>query len=252
MELPSGKKVYFASDFHLGISDLETSKNRERRLCRWLDEVAKDAHIIYLVGDIFDTWFEYKTVVPKGFTRLLGKLAQLTDSGITIEAFTGNHDLWMFGYFEEELNIKVHRAPIEREFNGVRFIIAHGDGLGPGDNGYKLLKAVMSSKLCQWLYARFHPNFGIGVAGYLSRLGPKHTTAEPEEKFLGEQEWLVQFARNELKTKKVNYFIFGHRHIAKVYPLTEDAQYINLGDWIAYDSYAVFDGTKTELKYYNK
>src|SRR3569833_1555482 len=135
MQLPEGKKVYFASDFHLGIPDRTTSMERERRICAWLDEVSKDAQELHLVGDLFDTWFEYRNVVPKGFTRFLGKLAQLSDAGLHIEAFTGNHDLWMLDYFDKELQIPVHHGPITREFNGKKFFIAHGDGLGPGDHG---------------------------------------------------------------------------------------------------------------------
>ncbi len=249
MELPKGKKVYFASDFHLGIPDRATSIEREKRLCSWLDEIEADAHILYLVGDIFDTWFEYRHVVPKGFTRFLGKLAALSDKGLQIEVFTGNHDLWMQGYFEEEMKVPVHYGPIVREFNGKRFFIGHGDGLGPGDHGYKILKKVMSNNFSQWLYRRLHPDTGVGMAGWLSRLGPKHADT-PEVKFLGEEEWLVQFAREELKNEPIDYFIFGHRHIAIEYPLTDKSMYVNLGDWIRYDSYAVFNGEQLNLKFY--
>ena len=252
MDLPEGKKVYFASDLHLGIPDRESSLAREKRFCSWLDEIKHDAHEIYLVGDLFDVWFEYKNVVPKGHTRFLGKLAELSDAGIHIEVFTGNHDLWMRGYFEQELNIPVHHNPIVRNFNGKKFYIAHGDGLGPGDLGYKMLKRVLRNPVSQWLYRRLHPDTGVGMAGWLSRLGPKHVDGE-EEKFLGpDKEWLVQFAYEKLKTEHVDYFIFGHRHIAVEYQLQENSKYINLGDWIRYDSYAVFDGNDLRLKYYKK
>ena len=252
MDLPEGKKIYFASDFHLGIPDRESSLAREKRFCSWLDEIKHDAQEIYLVGDLFDVWFEYKNVVPKGHTRFLGKLAELSDEGIHIEVFTGNHDLWMRGYFEQELNIPVHHNPIVRNFNGKKFYIAHGDGLGPGDLGYKMLKRVLRNPVSQWLYRRLHPDTGVGVAGWLSRLGPKHVDGE-EEKFLGpDKEWLVQFAYEKLKTEHVDYFIFGHRHIAVEYQLQENSKYINLGDWIRYDSYAVFDGNDLRLKYYKK
>ena len=250
MQLPEGKKVYFASDFHLGIPDKATSRQREIRICRWLDEIREDAAQIYLVGDLFDAWFEYKHVVPKGHTRFLGKLAEMTDSGIKIEAFTGNHDLWMRGYFEDELNIPVHHIPIQREFNGKKFLIAHGDGLGPGDHGYKMLKKVLRNPLSQWLYRRIHPDTGVGMAGWLSRLGPKHADGE-EEAFLGpEKEWLVQFSLDTLKVEHIDYFIFGHRHIAIEYPLPQGSLYVNLGDWIRYNSYAVFDGRDLKLQYY--
>ncbi|MBL7719583.1 MAG: UDP-2,3-diacylglucosamine diphosphatase [Flavipsychrobacter sp.] len=252
MNLPEGKKIYFASDFHLGIPNRESSLAREKRLCAWLDEIKNDAAYIFLVGDIFDVWFEYRNVVPKGFTRFFGKLAELTDSGIHVEAFTGNHDLWMRGYFEEELNIPVHHNAITRTFNGKKFLIAHGDGLGPGDHGYKFIKKIFRSPISQWLYRRLHPDTGVGMAGWFSRLGPKHVDGE-EEQFLGpEKEWLVQYAYDMLKKEPINYFIFGHRHIAIEYPLTATSTYVNLGDWIRYDSYAVYDGHNLSLKFYGK
>ena len=250
MELPKGKKIYFASDFQLGIPDRATSIARARRICEWLDEIKADAAILYLVGDLFDTWFEYKNVVPKGHSRFMGKLAELADSGLQIEAFTGNHDIWMMGYFKEELNIPVHYEPITREFNGKKLFIGHGDGLGPGDHGYKFLKKVLSSSVLQWMYRRVHPDTGVGIASWFSRLGPKHADA-PEKKFLGpEKEMLVQFCLEKLNHEHFDYFIFGHRHIAIEYPLPQNSLYVNLGDWIRYDSYAVFDGEQLELKYY--
>jgi len=250
MDLPQGKKIYFASDFHLGIPDRASSLAREKRLCQWLDEIKQDAAQIFLVGDLFDVWFEYKNVVPKGYSRFLGKLAELSDSGISIEAFTGNHDLWMRGYFEDELNIPVHHKAITREFNGKKFLIAHGDGLGPGDNTYKVLKKILRSPLSQWLYRRLHPDTGVGIAGWFSRQGAKHSD-RAEEQFLGpEKEWLVQYAIDILKREHIDYFIFGHRHVAVTYPLPNNSLYINLGDWLRFDSYAVFDGKELELKFY--
>ena len=250
MLLPPGKKVYFASDFHLGIPTLAISIEREKRLCNWLDMIANDAALIYLVGDIFDTWFEYRNVIPRGYTRFLGKLAQLTDNGLKIEAFTGNHDLWMLDYFEKELNIPVHHNPIQCEINGKKFIIGHGDGLGPGDNGYKMLKKVLRNGFSQWLYRRLHPDTGVGLAGWFSRLGPKHADM-PTKEFLGpDKEWLVQFCLATLEQEPIDFFIFGHRHIAIDYPLTQNSKYVNLGDWIKFDSYAEFDGEKLELKFY--
>jgi UDP-2,3-diacylglucosamine hydrolase len=250
MELPEGKNIYFASDFHLGIPDRATSVAREKRICNWLEEIQDRAAAIYLVGDLFDVWFEYKNVVPKGYTRFLGKLAELRDVGIPIEAFTGNHDLWMRGYFEEELDIPVHHEPIVREYNNKKLFIGHGDGLGPGDNGYKLLKKVLRNPLSQWLYRRVHPDTGVGLAGWFSRLGPKHTDGE-EEHFLGaDKEWLVQFCLEKLQQEHFDYFIFGHRHLPLEYPLPENSMYINLGDWIRYNSYAVFEQNELRLHYY--
>jgi UDP-2,3-diacylglucosamine hydrolase len=234
MQLPAGKKIYFASDFHLGIPDHATSVAREKRICKWLDEIRHDAEQLYLVGDIFDAWFEYKRVVPKGYTRFLGKLAELTDTGLHIEAFTGNHDLWMRGYFKDELNIHVHHNPVTREFNGKKFFIGHGDGLGPGDHGYKMLKGVLRNKFAQWLYRRMHPD-----------------TDREEEKFQGpEKEFLVQFCLQKLNEEHFDYFIFGHRHIALEYPLPQNSLYVNLGDWIRYNSFGVFDGKDLSLQYY--
>lgn len=248
MLLPQGNKIYFASDFHLGIPSHAESQERERRICRWLDDVRSDASQIYLVGDLFDAWFEYRHVVPKGYLRFLGKLAELRDSGMHIEAFTGNHDLWMRGYFEAELGIPVHHGPIEREFNQKKFFIAHGDGLGPGDHGYKVLKKILRNPLSQWLYRRIHPDTGVGMASWFSRRGPKHG-AEPDSFKGPEQEFLVQFCLEKLKEEHYDYFIFGHRHLALDYELPGGSRYINLGDWIQFDSYAVFDGEKTELKF---
>lgn len=250
MELPAGKQIYFASDFHLGIPDRDSSRARERRIVRWLEGIQDTAAHLFLVGDLFDVWFEYKQVVPKGYTRFLGKLAELSDGGLKIEAFTGNHDLWMRGYFEDELAIPVHHHPVERILGGKKFFIAHGDGLGPGDRGYKFIKKVFRSPFSQWLYRRLHPDTGVGMAGYFSRLGPKHE-GEEEPRFLGpEREWLVQFCLDTLRREHFDYFVFGHRHLALEYDLPGGARYVNLGDWLRYDSYAAFDGTDLKLHYY--
>lgn len=254
MLLPPGKKIYFASDFHLGIPDRKCSQERERRICRWLEAIRKDAAQLYLAGDLFDTWLEYKNVIPKGHTRFLGKLAELRDSGLHIEAFTGNHDLWMRGYFEEELGIPVHHGPITRTFNDKQFFIAHGDGLGPGDRGYKLLKGLLRSPLSQWLFRRLHPDTGVGMASWFSQRGPKHGADEPEDSFKGEdKEYLVQFCLQTLAGGHFyDYFIFGHRHLALDYPLPQGSRYINLGDWLRYNSYAVFDGQECALQFFEQ
>ena len=234
----------------MGIPDHATSVEREKRICKWLDEIKHDAAQLYLVGDLFDTWFEYRHVVPRGYTRFLGKIAELSDSGLHIEAFTGNHDLWMLDYFEKEFGIPVHHKPITREINGKKFFIAHGDGLGPGDTGYKVLKSVLRNRASQWLYRRVHPDTGVGLAGWFSRLGPKHADS-PAEEFMGpEKEMLVQFCLETLNREHFDYFVFGHRHLAIEYPLPQSSLYINLGDWIRYDSYAEFDGGNLKLKYY--
>ncbi len=242
------KKIYFASDFHLGIPDREMSLKREKLVVKWLDEIKRDAAEVYLMGDMFDFWFEYRTVVPKGYTRLLGKIAELCDSGIPVTLFTGNHDMWMFDYLENELGVRIFRKPVTREFSGKKFFLAHGDGLGPGDHGYKFIKKVFASPVCQWLFARIHPNLGIGIANYWSR---RSRTANGEkETFKGEEnEYLVQFVKHTLKKEYFDYFIFGHRHLPLQIQINR-SWYINLGEWVNYFTYAVFDGEKLELKKY--
>ncbi len=244
------KKVYFASDFHLGIDARLTSREREKQIVRWLESIKADAAAIYLVGDVFDFWFEYATVVPKGYIRLLGKLAEIRDAGIPIYFFTGNHDMWMFNYFEEELDIPTYREPIEREILGKTFYIGHGDGLGPGDRGYKLIKRIFSNPLCQWLFARLHPNFGIHLANFWS--GKSRGASKGENRFLGaEKEWLIAYANSRLDQQHADFFIFGHRHLPIDYMLNNrKSRYINLGDWINYNSYAVFDGENLEIKFF--
>ncbi len=246
-----GKKIYFASDFHLGNDAKYTSREREAQIVRWLDQIKEDAAEIYLVGDVFEFWFEYSTVVPKGYVRLLGKLAELSDSGIPIHFFIGNHDMWMFKYFEEELNIKTYRAPIQKTIAGKKFFIGHGDGLGPGDTGYKILKKIFSNKLCQWLFERLHPNFGIGIARFWS--GKSRDGHKVESQFLGEEyEWLITYCNRKIETLDVDYFVFGHRHLPIDWTLKNNtSRYINLGEWMNYNSYGVFDGEDVEVLFFD-
>jgi len=243
-------KIYFASDFHLGAPDYESSLKRERLIVSWLDDIKEDATEIYLLGDIFDFWFEYKYVAPKGFVRLLGKIAEITDSGIPVYFFTGNHDMWMFDYLPCELNITLIREHIIKEWNGKKFFIGHGDGIGPGDYKYKFIKAVFANPVCQWLFARIHPNLAFWIANYWSR---NSRIATEELKFLGEDnEYQIIFAKEKLKTEHFDYFIFGHRHIPNDIELEDNSRYINLGDWILHNSYAVFDGNDLELMFYEE
>lgn len=245
--LSPGKKVYFASDFHLGVPDAATSRAREKKIVRWLEMAQQDAAAILLVGDIFDFWFEYKHAIPKGFARLQGKLAELTDAGIPVLLFTGNHDMWMFDYFPEELNIPVIRKPISTTFGDKTFYIGHGDGLGPGDHTYKLLKRVFDNKACQWLFARVHPNLGIGVANMWSRRS-RISNLEKDEPFLGDKEWLVQHCREVEKEQHHDYYIFGHRHLPLDLPIGDSSRYMNLGEWVSFCTYAVYDGDTLQLK----
>ncbi len=248
MNIPQGKKIYFASDNHLGAPTSELSRPREKKFVAWLDEVKKDAAAIYLLGDLFDFWFEYGTVVPKGFTRTLGKLAEISDSGIPIHYFVGNHDLWMHGYFEEELGIPVYHKPQEFVFNDKIFFIGHGDGLGPYDKGYKRMKKVFTNPIFKWLFRWLHPDLGVKIAQYMS-VKNKLISGEDDAKFLGEDnEWLVQYSKKKLENKHCDFFIFGHRHLPMEIKLNEQSNYINLGDWISYYTYGAFDGQHFELK----
>jgi UDP-2,3-diacylglucosamine hydrolase len=240
-------KIYFASDFHLGAPNYESSLAREKRIVAWLDEVKTDAAEIFLIGDVFDFWFEYKRAIPKGFVRLQGKIAEITDSGIPVHWFIGNHDMWIFDYIPKELGVKMYKTEIEREFFGKKFMIGHGDGLGPGDRGYKFIKKVFRNKVCQWMFARLHPNFGIGLANLLSRKS-RVATGQADATFYGEdKEMLIQYCKSKLTEKHFDYFVFGHRHLPIEFELSANSKYINIGDWITYFSYAVFDGEKLEL-----
>lgn len=245
-------KTYFASDFHLGADARLTSAERERQLLRWLDMAAQDAAEIYLVGDLFEFWFEYKTVIPKGFSRLMGKLAELRDGGLPIQAFTGNHDLWMFGYFEQEFGIPVHRKPIQVDIQGKSFFIGHGDGLGPGDMGYKRMKKVFTHPASQWLYRWVHPDFGTRLANFFSKQS-RAATPPAERNWLGEdKEWLLQYCQRKVELGVApDYFVFGHRHLPIDWRLNnERSRYINLGDWMWHSSYAVFDGEDVEVCFF--
>jgi UDP-2,3-diacylglucosamine hydrolase len=248
MQIPAGKKIYFSSDNHLGAPTPEKSLPREKKFVHWLDTVKKDAAAIFLLGDLFDFWFEYKQVVPKGFVRVLGKLAEISDSGIPIYFFVGNHDLWMRDYFKKELNIPVYNDPKEFTFNNSSFLIGHGDGKGPGDKGYKRMKKVFTNSFCKWLFRWIHPDIGVRLAKHLS-LKNKLISGEEDKEFLGEEkEWLAAYARRKLKEKHIDYFVFGHRHLPMELSVGENSTYVNLGDWIHHFTYGVYDGTQFELK----
>ena len=250
MELESNKKIYFLSDFHLGAPNAEASLLREKKIICFLNEIKPTAAAIFIVGDLFDFWYEYKKVVPKGYVRILGKLADLTDAGIPVHFFVGNHDMWMRDYFQKELNIPVYFEPVAFDFNDKHFLIGHGDGLGPGDKGYKFIKKIFRNRACKWLFGILPPAIGMGIAHYFSRKS-RAQTGQTDEQFLGEdKEWLIQYCKDVLKTAHYDYLLFGHRHLPIDFNLNDKSRYINLGDWIKYFSYAVFDGENLELKYY--
>ena len=248
ISLKEGKKIYFASDFHLGTPDHESSLEREKKIVRWLDEISDDAQAIFLLGDIFDFWFEYSKAIPKGFNRFIGKLAELTDQGIDVIFFTGNHDMWMFNYFPDEFGIPIYRKPIDLNVNSKKFHIGHGDGLGPGDFTYKLLKKIFQNKLCQWLFARLHPNFGIGIAQFWSRRS--RIASGSDMKDFGEKEWILTYCKEVEEKAHRDYYIFGHRHLYMERKVSDNSTYYNLGEWVNESYYGVFDGHTMEIKSY--
>ena len=250
MQIPKGKKIYFSSDNHLGAPTKEESFPREKKFVKWLDEVKEDAAAIFLLGDLFDFWFEYKTVVPKGFVRTLGKLAEISDSGIPIYFFVGNHDLWMNDYFEKELNIPTFHDSKEFTFNNKTFLIGHGDGKGPYDKGYKRMKKVFTNRFSKWIYRWLHPDIGMRLAQYLS-VKNKLISGNEDKFFLGDnKEWLAAYAKRKLESKHYDYFVFGHRHLPMEIKVGDNSTYFNLGDWINHYTFGVFDGENFEIKNY--
>jgi UDP-2,3-diacylglucosamine hydrolase len=245
-------KIYFASDFHLGVPDHDSSLLREKKLVSWLESIRHDAAEIYLMGDVFDFWFEYKTVVPKGYIRLLGKLAEFTDNGIPVHLFKGNHDVWAFDYLSKEAGIILHRDPIERVFGNKTFFLAHGDGLGPGDTGYKFLKKVFELKFNQFLFRWLHPDIGTKMGLYFSRKSRIANVAreqKPEYQLVIENEMLFHYSQSIIKSSPhINFLIFGHRHVPIDYPLNNQSRMIILGDWVTHFTYAVFDGNELEIR----
>jgi len=244
-------KIYFASDFHLGAPNLEESRERERQVVDWLDEIKKDAKSVYLIGDLFDFWFEYKTVVPKGFVRLLGKIAELTDSGIGIHIIVGNHDLWMKDYLEQECGVKIYHNPIQIKESNKNIFIGHGHGVGNGEKSFKIVKKFFTNKFCQWLFARLHPNTAFKFAHNWSRNSRLKGSTPP---YLGkEKEYIIQFCtKHQKENTDIDFYIFGHRHLPLDVKITENCRYINTGDWIDHYSYAVLNTENLELKYFKK
>ena len=251
IQLPAAspqRQVYFLSDFHLGAPGYEDSLERERKILDFLESIEDNATALFLLGDMFDFWYEYKHVVPKYYVRLLGKLAQLADKGIPLHFFVGNHDMWMKDYFEMELGIKVYFHEKVFVVNGKRFYIAHGDGLGPGDKGYKFLKKIFRSRFCNWLFGKLHPDWGIGLANYFSRKS-RAKTGMADAVWMGEEnEWLVIHSKEVLQHEYFDFFVYGHRHYPIQVDLGGGSQYVNLGDWITNFTYGCFDGSQMHLK----
>jgi len=246
----SNKKIYFASDFHLGAPNYEKSLVREKIICQWMDQIKHDAQVVFLVGDLFDFWFEHRRTVPKGYVRFFGKLAELTDAGIELVVFTGNHDMWMKDYFMQNFNAPTYREAQEYSINGKRFLIGHGDGLGPGDYAYKFLKKIFENKTCRWMFGNLlHPDLSLKLGdAWASHSWQKHDKEKDVYVFEStDNEILFQYCLEEEKKNHRDYYIFGHRHYKFNLEVNKNSRYINLGDWIYFYSYASFDGEKLEL-----
>lgn len=246
------KNVYFLSDAHLGSRAIPHRRMQERRLVNFLDSIKHKAAAVYLLGDIFDFWHEYKTVVPKGYTRLLGKISELTDNGVEVHFFIGNHDLWMGNYLEKECGVTLHRSSTVMEIYGKVFYLAHGDGLDPEDKKFKVLRAVFHNRFCQRLFAALHPRWGVAFGLEWARRSRLKREDGKEPEYMGEEkESLVIFAKSYLKTHpEINYFIFGHRHIELDLLIARETRLIILGDWISQFSYVVYDGENLILNNY--
>lgn len=252
MQLPPGKSLYFLSDFHLGAPDAASSLLREKKIVRFLKHITQSAHAVFLVGDVFDFWYEYRHVVPKGYVRLLGQLAAMADAGVEVHFTVGNHDMWVKDYFTSYLGIKIHMDDYRLRCNGKDFYVAHGDGLGPGDKGYKFLKKVFRNPVSQWMFGMLPPAMGMGLANYFSRKS-RETVHLHEQQFLGaEKEWLMIYSNEVLRENKIDYFIYGHRHMPGIHQLSNNAQYVNLGDWVTHFTYASFDGNELKLEWWQE
>ena len=251
IDLQQNKKIYFASDLHLGLYPRDKSKEREKIFVRWLNEIQPQCQVLFLLGDVFDFWYEYRKVIPRGFTRFLGKLCEFTDQGIEVHLFTGNHDVWMFDYLPSEIGVIVHQKNIISEINNKIFFIGHGDGLDKNDWGYRFMKACFTSKTLQFLFSRLHPNLALAIGHAWSKKS-RYSKGIAED-FMGEaKEQQIIFAKEFIKNNTIDYFVFGHRHIPLDLKINEKTRLFNLGEWIFSNSYAVFDGINMELKYYTE
>jgi UDP-2,3-diacylglucosamine hydrolase len=252
LKTTNAHKIYFISDVHLGVPTYESSLEREKQMVGWLETIRHDASDLMILGDLFDMWFDYKRVVPRGYVRLFGKLAELTDQGIKIHYFIGNHDMWVFDYFEKELGFIIYRKTETFNLHGMRMLVGHGDGLGPGDRSYKFIKHIFASKINQWFFARLHPNFALGLAAFFSKRSRAANGNFEESYQNAEDEQLIHYCRNKLKESHFDIFVFGHRHIAIDFSLSKTSRYINLGEWVKNPHYGVLDWEGFKLvKYRN-
>jgi len=244
-----GKNIYFVSDLHLGAPALRNNKEREMLFANWLRSIRNDVGTLFLMGDFFDFWFEYKKVIPKGFVRSLGALAELCDSGVTVHFFTGNHDIWAFDYLSEEIGMHVHTDPVRMDFYGKSFFLSHGDDLGKKDFGYQFIKNLFHNRLAQWIFAKIHPDPAIRLAHYWSKKSRlSHKISDQGFKGLDSEDQFL-FAKSVLKKAHYDYFVFGHRHIELNAPIEDNSRLVILGDWIRLFSYGIFDGNEFRIEH---
>lgn len=248
--MEQAKKSYFISDVHLGFPDFKTSELRTKKLLQWMDSISKDAARIFIVGDLFDFWFEYKNVIPRGYTHVLSKLIELRNKNIEITIFTGNHDLWMFDFFQTELNINVYHAPQVFHIENKKFFIAHGDGLGNGDYSYKFLKKIFTNPIFQFLFRWLHPDIGMRIAHFWSRKS-RYAKGIKEEFHSLDNELLLDYAKDIESNQHHDYYVFGHRHLPLDIEIAASSRYVNLGEWLNYFSYAVFENGQLKISYFN-
>jgi len=243
--LATKHKTYFFSDAHLGLGSKDEERKKEQRVVAFLSQVQQDARRLFIVGDLFDFWFEYSSVVPKGYFRLFTKLAELTENGVEVSFLAGNHDFWLKGYFRDELGVRIFREPVDCMIDNKRFLIHHGDGLLQNDTGYRILKTILRNKVNMFLFSLIHPDIAGAVARWSSRKSRRHTSKRPLEE--GD---MIRFAEQKVK-EGFDYVIMGHNHMPQFRKL-DNGVYVNLGDWITENTYAVFDGKSLELKRWNR
>jgi UDP-2,3-diacylglucosamine hydrolase len=246
-------KIYFASDMHFGSDAFENPQKAEQRFVHWLDTIQDNAVALYLLGDVFDFWFEYKEVVPRGFTRVLGKIAEMNDAGIEIHFFTGNHDIWVKDYLPQETGVILHREPLRTQIGGKTFYLAHGDALGDSSRSFHLIRWIFHNRLCQILFGALHPRWGVGFGYIWSKHSRKKKLANPAPYFGENKEHLVLYAKEYIqKYADTDYLIFGHRHILLDLMLSPRSRMMIIGDWLQYFSYAVFDGKGLSLEQFEE
>ncbi|MDO4789609.1 MAG: UDP-2,3-diacylglucosamine diphosphatase [Porphyromonas sp.] len=257
--IPQGKSVYFFSDVHLGSPYHKSPVDLERQLVRWLRSIEEDACMVVMLGDIFDYWFEYKDVVPSGFTRFLGQIARMSDLGIEMHFFTGNHDIWSFGYLEQELGVKLHKGSWECLIGGKRFFMAHGDEYDYRSKGFRLIRSIFHNRVCQKLYAAIHPRWTVGLAHFWSNYSRKKGIEKKygeNPDFVDEDDnYLIVWTKKYLseikgEKEKPDIFVFGHLHKLVDLMLPDRRRIVILGDWIKYNSYAKWDGNQISLELY--